>query len=134
MRKAIITIALVVAVVVLGIAGWLFWGSWISPPEKRAMNIALDRMDEVGSYEGGDQAVYEQKVRAAKAAILECQKKEITAYDRQLLPALDMQLDGAQTEHKARVNARTDPRYAQMLPKVAEGNRWSESVLREDIK
>jgi len=98
------------------------------------MKVALDRIDEVGKCEAGEPAVCDQKLQTAKAAILACEKKEVTAYDRQLVPLLDLQLDGAITEQKARSNTGTDPRYARQLVVVEESNHQSEMMLRVHLQ
>jgi hypothetical protein len=134
MKKAIGSIAIVLAVVVVVVAGWLFWGSWVSPAERRAMRDALDRIDEVARYEGSEQAIYSQKLRVAKAAIIGCQKKAVTAYDKQLLPALDFQLDGAQEEHTARLTANIDARCKRRLEVVEDSNRQTEMMLRKNLQ
>ena len=134
MKKAIGLIAIVLAVVVVVVTGWLIWGSWISPVERRAMRDALDRIDEVASYEGTEQDAYRQRLQAAKAAILICQKEEVTAYDKQLVPLLNFQLDGAQEEHAARLTVSTDPRYARKLEVVEDSNRQTEAMLRTHLQ
>jgi len=98
------------------------------------MRDALDRIDEVAKYEGNDQIVYGQKLQEAKAAILNCQKKEITAYDKQLVPLLNLQLDGAQAEHAARLTASTDARYARRLEVVEDSNHHTEAMLRTHLQ
>ena len=134
MKKAIGSIAIVLAVVVVVVAGLLIWGSWISPVERRAMRDALDRIDEVARYEGSEQDAYRQRFQAAKAAILICQKKEVTAYDKQLVRLLNLQLDGAQEEHAARLTASTDARYTRRLEVVEDSNRQTEAMLRTHLQ
>jgi uncharacterized membrane protein YccC len=80
MKRLIKVGVLLVALVVMVLAGWLVWGSWTSPIERRAMRVALDRIEEVARYKGSEQNVYDQKVQAAHEAILVCQKRRITAY------------------------------------------------------
>jgi hypothetical protein len=75
MKKAIGSIAVVLAVIVVVVGGWLFWGSRVSPVERRAMRDALDRIDEVAKFEGNEQADYSQRLQAAEAAILILSKK-----------------------------------------------------------
>jgi len=112
MKKAIAIVAMVLVVLAVGLVGVLVWGSWISPLERRAMRAALDRIDEVGKYQGNESVVYDQKLQAAKAAIVVCKKREITEYDKRLVLMLDIQLDGAVIEQKGRIKASTDPRYS----------------------
>jgi hypothetical protein len=134
MKKAIGSIAIVLMVVVVVAAGWLVWGSWVSPVERRAMRDALDRIDEVAKFEGNEQADYSQRLQAAEAAILICQKREVTAYDKQLLPVLDLQFDGAKAEHAARLAASKDSRYARKLNVLEDSNRQTEAMLREHLQ
>lgn len=134
MKRAIGIIAIGLAVLVVVGGGWLVWGSWISPMERRAMRIALDRIDDVAKYEGNDNAVYDKRLQEAQSAILLCRKRQITAYDHQLVPLVDMQLKGAQAEHTARLRAETDRRYSQTLKVVGDVNRESETLLREHLQ
>jgi len=134
MKKAVGLIAIVLVLVAVVVTGLLVWGSWVSPAERQAMRDALDRIDEVARYKGSEQAAYEQKLQGAKAAILICHMKEVTAYDKQLVPLLDFQLDGAQSEHTARLMASTDPRYARMLEVVEDANRQREVMLRTHLQ
>ena|ERR1700722_18001365 len=134
MKKAIGSIAIVLAVVVIVVALWLVWGSWVSQGERRAMRNALNRIDEVARYEGNEQADYSQRLQAAKAAILICQNEEVTAYDKQLVPLLDLQFDGAQAEHEARLTASTDPLFARKLKVVEDSNRQTEAMLRTHLR
>jgi hypothetical protein len=134
MKKAIGSIAIVLAVVVIVVALWLIWGSWVSPGERRAMRNALNRINEVARYEGNEQADYGQRLQAAKAAILICQNEEVTAYDKQLVPLLDLQFDGAQAEHEARLTADKDPLFARKLKVVEDSNRQTEAMLRIHLR
>jgi hypothetical protein len=134
MKRRIVVATVILAVFLVVIGLWLVWGSWISPVEERAMKSALDRIDEVSKYEGDDRAVFERRLQEAQSAILLCKRREITAYDRQLVPALDLQLEGAQAEHKARLKAESDPQYSRMLKVVEDTNRKSEAVLREHLQ
>jgi hypothetical protein len=134
MKKAIRSIAVVVAVLVVIVAGWLVWGSWVSPGERRAMKDALDRTDEVAKYEGSERADYNQRFQAAKAAILICQKKEVIAYDKQIVPVLDLQLSMAQSEYATRLTASTDSRYGRKLEVIEGSSRQTEATLRKQLQ
>src|SRR5271170_1523446 len=125
MKKAIRSIAVVLAVVVVGAIGWLVWGSWVSPAERQAMRDALDRIDEVAKFEGNEQADYRQRLQAAEAAILVCEKREVTAYDKQLVPLLDLQFDGAKAEHATRLEAIKDSRSEERRVGKECRSRWS---------
>jgi hypothetical protein len=109
---------------------------WINrfPGERRAMRNALNRINEVARYEGNEQADYGQRLQAAKAAILICQNEEVTAYDKQLVPLLDLQFDGAQAEHEARLTADKDPLFARKLKVVEDSNRQTEAMLRIHLR
>jgi hypothetical protein len=98
------------------------------------MRFALDRIDEVARYEGSEQAVYDQKVEAAREAILVCHKRRITGYDGQLVPALDTQLASAQAVHKARLKAATDQQYVHMLKVLQDSDQQTEAMLREHLQ
>jgi hypothetical protein len=134
MKKAIGSIAIVLAMVVVGAVGCLVWGSWVSPVERRAMGDALNRIDEVARFEGNEQADYSQRLQAAEAAILICQKREVTAYDKQLVPLLDLQFGGAKAEHAARLEAIKDSLYARKLKVVEDSNRQTEGMLRTHLQ
>jgi hypothetical protein len=137
-RRVLVALGLVLAVgfglVVFVVGGWLIWGSWVSPMEKRAMTVALDRIDEVANCEVSDQQVCEKRLEAARTAILVCQKKEFTAYDKQLVPVLDMQLDGAQAERETRSKASTDKSYGHKLEVLLDSNRETEAMLRTHLQ
>jgi len=137
-RRILVVLGLFFAVglglVVLIVGGWLIWGSWVSPMEKRAMRVAPDRIDEVAHCDGSAQNDCDQRFQAAKLAIVVCQKKQVTAYDKQLVPLLNLQLDGARTEYKARVKASTDQRYARMLVVLEDSNRETEALLRSHLQ
>jgi hypothetical protein len=98
------------------------------------MRDALDRIDEVARYEGNEQSDYGQKLQAGKAAILVCQSEEVTAYDKQIVPLLDLQFDGAQAEHAARFTASRDRLYARKLKVVEDSNRQTEAMLRIHLR
>ena len=133
MKKAIGLIAIVLSLLVCVVGGWLVWGSWISPMEGRAMKVALDRIDDVAKCKANEQQTCEEKLQLARTAIFVCQKKELTAYDKQLVPALDLQLDGAQAESRTRIKASTDQRYAHQLEVIEGSNREAEALLRSHL-
>jgi len=101
--------------------------------EKRAMKVALDRIDEVASCEVSEQAC-DERLRTARTGIFVCQKKEFTAYDKQLVPLLDMQLDGAEAERETRIKASTDQRYEHKLEVLEGSNRETEALLRSHLQ
>jgi hypothetical protein len=102
--------------------------------EKRAMKVALDRIDEVGNCEVNEQQACDERLRAARTAILVCQRKEFTAYDKQLVPLLDLQLHGAQAERETRIKASTDQRYGHKLEVLEGSNRETEALLRSHLQ
>jgi len=137
-KKIVISISVFVVVgswlVVFVIGGWLVWGSWVSPMEKRAMKVALDRIDEVANCKASEQQGCEERLQAARTGILVCQKNEFTAYDKQLVLLLDLQLDGAQTERETRIKASTDQHYRHRLEVLEESNRQIEAMLRAHLQ
>jgi hypothetical protein len=134
LKRILVCSLSIILLAVLAVSSWLVWGSWVSPFERRAMTDALSRIDEVAEYGGSDTAGYEQTVQAARTAILICERRAVTAYDKQLEPLLVLQLEGAQAEYATRIKTTTDPNFEQKLAVISDLNRRTEAVLRSHLQ
>ena len=134
MRPATIGVAVLIGVVGLGALGWMIWGSWVSPFEKRAINAALTEIDAVRQYHDVDSDAYRAQIGRAKSAVATCKRREITNYDGQIVEGVDMYLGSAMLEAKVWRLPDADPRKQQMIDGEQKADRSMEDRIRGKIE
>jgi hypothetical protein len=138
MKRAIVRIAVGIAVVVcvgvVGIAGLLISGSWVSPFEKRSIRAALVEIEGVRKFRGADNEAYRAQVSKAKVAVDLCKKKEFTQYDDQMYWMIEMDFESAIAEKRAWQLPDSNPQKLRLLDTEADVDRTTEKMIREHTK
>ena len=122
-----------IAIALVWIAGWLIWGSWINPFEKRNIRKALEEIDKVSSFRGQENDDFRNQVAKAQDAVKSCKTQAITEYDSQLTVLVELQLESAIKEQQFYQLPDSNPRKQQMLKVINEASRTTEEMIRSHV-